>query len=204
MDPEPQAIGAILAGGRGTRIGGAKATVDLVGCPLIGYPVASLQGVLRDVVVVAKADTELPALPGVARWTEPAQPRHPLAGIVEALERAAGRSVLVCAADMPFVTRSLLQSILALDARGAPAVVPTTGGALQPMLALYRPSALVHLRAALAAAELGSLRDAVEGLEPRRLEVSDRAPFFNVNSPADLAAAARRLEAAGDQPNVKS
>ncbi len=200
-------IGVILAGGRGTRIGGAKATVELLGRPLIAYPAASLQGVLADVAVIAKADTAIPPLPGVARWTEPATPRHPLVGIVAALGRAAGRPVLVCAADMPCVTRALLDSILAADPRGAPAVVPSTGGALQPMLALYLPAALEPLRGVLERGELGPLRGTVERLEPRRIEAQDRTPFFNVNSPDDLAAAADRLMGAGprgDHPNVKS
>jgi molybdopterin-guanine dinucleotide biosynthesis protein A len=202
-----EAIGVILAGGPGARIGGAKAIVELRGRPLIAYPAEILRGSLADVVVVAKEDTELPGLPGVGRWTEPPEPRHPLLGIVEALKRAGARPVLICAADMPFVTTSLLDSILATDPQGAPAVVPTTGGALQPLLALYLPAALGRLREALDSGERGPLRRAVERLEPRRLEVGDSAPFFNVNSPADLAAAAEMLagpEPPTRHPNVKS
>lgn len=207
MDRAAEPIGVILAGGRGIRIGGAKATVELLGRPLIAYPAASLRGVLADIAVVAKADTALPALPGVARWTEPEEPRHPLAGIVEALTRGAGRPVLVCAADMPLVSRSLLESILAADPRGAPAVVPTTGGTLQPLLALYLPAALERLHDAIERAELGPLRATVGRLGPRLLEVEDGTSFFNVNSPADLAAAAGELATArppDDHPNVKS
>ncbi|MGZ3587300.1 MAG: molybdenum cofactor guanylyltransferase [Candidatus Limnocylindrales bacterium] len=207
MPRTDEPIGVILAGGRGTRIGGAKATVELLGRPLIAYPAASLQGVLADVAVIAKADTAIPPLPGVVRWPEPAEPRHPLVGIVEALGRAAGRPVLVCAADMPCVSHALLDSILAADPRGAPAVVPSTGGALQPMLALYLPAALEPLSGALGCGELGPLRRTVERLEPWLLEVQDSTPFFNINSRADLAAAAERLRGAaprGDHPNVKS
>ena len=57
------------------------------------------------------SDTALPPLPGVPIWIEPAEPRHPLAGIVHALEgagAAAGiaglaREILVSAGDLPFV-----------------------------------------------------------------------------------------------------
>jgi molybdopterin-guanine dinucleotide biosynthesis protein A len=130
-------IGVILAGGLGRRIGGAKANVELRGRPLICYPMNALRGALADVVVVAKADTELPrSLAGVPVSIEPSVPRHPLAGIVYALGLAAGRAVLVCAADMPFVTPALVARIARTDPAGAPAVVPTGGGELQPLLAL--------------------------------------------------------------------
>src|ERR1700735_4550529 len=101
-------VGAVLAGGRGQRIGGDKAIVSLAGRPLLSYPVRAMLGALDHVVVVAKPSTVLPALDGVAVWREPEHPSHPLVGIAEALRRAAGGWVLVCAGDMPFVAVPLL------------------------------------------------------------------------------------------------
>ena len=104
-EPEAEPIGVLLAGGQGRRLGGEKAMAPLAGRPLISYPLAAMRAVLRDVVIVAKPDTELGAVQeGVEVWREPAEPRHPLVGIVYALSRAAGRDVLVCAADLPFIT----------------------------------------------------------------------------------------------------
>ena len=57
-------IGVILAGGQGRRIGGSKAVVQLAGQPLITYPLEAVRTALGDVAVVAKADTQLPSLPG--------------------------------------------------------------------------------------------------------------------------------------------
>ena len=71
-------IGVILAGGGGRRIGGSKAIVKLQGRPLITYPLAVLQAVFDDVAIVAKADTELPSLPGITVWVEPSAPQHPI------------------------------------------------------------------------------------------------------------------------------
>jgi molybdopterin-guanine dinucleotide biosynthesis protein A len=187
-------IGVVLAGGLGRRVGGSKATVDLCGRPLIGYPLAALQAALHDVAVIAKADTALPSLPGVALWIEPESPRHPVVGIVWALGFAAGRSVLACAADLPFVTPALIERIVATDAGGAPAVVPTCEGALEPLLALYTPQALPLLERA-ARAPQRPLRDEVAAILPRQLEVHDKRPFFNVNSPQDLLQAAAMIEA---------
>jgi molybdopterin-guanine dinucleotide biosynthesis protein A len=182
-------IGVLLAGGRGSRLGGAKALAPLAGRPLICHPLAALRGVVGDAAIVAKPDTELPSLSGVAVWREPATPRHPLVGIVHALACAAGRPVLVCAADMPFVTPEVLAALAGTDPAGAPAVVATSADrGLSPLLGCYQPAA-GPLLAPAAAAGTVAVRRAVTALSPRLLEVADPNVLFNVNSAADLAAA---------------
>src|SRR5438067_10390669 len=104
-------IGVVLAGGSGRRMGGAKAAALLAGRPLASYPAAVLATLCEKVAVVCKPDTRLPSIEGTERWDEPAEPRHPRAGISYALERA-GAPVLVCAADMPFVTADACQSLV--------------------------------------------------------------------------------------------
>lgn len=201
-------IGVVLGGGAGRRIGGGKAALALHGRPLIAYPLRAMQAVLAEVVVVAKAASELPPLPGVPVWTEPDEPRHPLAGIVHALERAtppaglgeAARAVLVCAGDLPFADPELVELLARTDARGAPAVVPRVGGRVQPLLARYEPAALAPLAAALARRPAPSLTAAVEALAPRVLDVDDERPFFNVNAPEDLLTATALLDHAGGAP----
>jgi molybdopterin-guanine dinucleotide biosynthesis protein A len=181
-------IGVVLAGGLGRRLGGAKANAELRGRPLVSYPVNALREALEDVVILAKADTPLPAIAGVPVWIEPPEPRHPLAGIVHALGLAAGRGVLVCAADMPFVTPGLVRRIALTDPAGAPAVVPVCGGELQPLLALYLPGAAAALRAGAREATR-PLRAEVAAIGPRLLEIDDGRAFFNVNTPEDLRSA---------------
>jgi len=58
----PGPIVAVLAGGRGLRIGGAKPTRPLAGRPLISYPLSSARAAGLEAVVVAKPDTALPQL----------------------------------------------------------------------------------------------------------------------------------------------
>jgi molybdopterin-guanine dinucleotide biosynthesis protein A len=182
-------IGVLLAGGRGSRLGGNKALALLAGRPLICHPLAALRRAVGEVAVVAKPDTELPALSGVAVWREPPDPRHPLVGIVHALERAQGRPVLVCAADLPFVTIAVLRELADLDPAGAPAVVASSAHrGLQPLLGCYQPEAGELLRAA-AAEGVVAVREAVAGLGPRELRVVDDRVLFNVNSPEDLVTA---------------
>jgi molybdenum cofactor guanylyltransferase len=177
--------GVVLAGGLGRRIGAPKATAPLGGRPLIAYPLAALKEVCDQVVVVAKRDTELPV--DLERWDEPDEPRHPIAGLRHALERA-GAPIIVCAADMPFVSKDALQAI-ASSLGDAAAAVARADDLLQPLLAAYAPQALAALVAAPADEPL---RRSVESLDPVVVDVQ-AAAVFNVNTPEDLAEAERRL-----------
>jgi molybdopterin-guanine dinucleotide biosynthesis protein A len=195
MDEKRDPIGVVLAGGAGRRIGGDKAAAALAGEPLISYPLAVLREALGEAAVVAKAASELPPLHGIPVWEEPDEPRHPLVGIVHALERAGGRAVLVCAADMPLVEVALVRELAHAEAGGAPAVVPRAGGRLQPLLARYEPAALAPLRAALEApGGPGPLTELVAALGPRVVELAGERAFLNVNTAEDLVRAAALLD----------
>jgi len=185
-------MGVILAGGSGRRIGGSKAVVQLAGRHLITYPLEAVRTALSDVAVVAKADTQLPSLPGVTVWVEPDSPRHPVMGIIQALAVAEGRSVVVCAVDLPFVTPELIYRLATADRGKSPAVVACRGDDVQPLLGCYAPRAIDPLRSKLPAeAPVGEL---VASLHPRMLDVGDPELLFNINSPEDLLHAAAILD----------
>ena len=189
---QSEPVGVILAGGRGRRLGGTKATVFLGGQPLIAYPLRALSAALDEVVVLAKADTELPSLAGTTVWIESDPRHHPAVGIREALSLAGGRDVLVCAVDLPFVSAELVARLAHADAHGAPAVVASARGAVQPLLGRYGPSA----EALLGAEPAGPLRELIAAIGPRVLEVEDPEVLFNVNAPEDLLRAAALLDTA--------
>jgi molybdopterin-guanine dinucleotide biosynthesis protein A len=147
-------------------------------------------------VVVAKAGSGLPPL-GVPVLLEPAEPRHPLCGVLAAL-RDSGRPVLAVACDMPFLAPDLLAW---LASQPEPLVVAETDRGLQPLLARYDPVLTDAL-------ELGLRREApmqglVASLNPRAVGMRVLRRFgdpqrlcLNVNSPSDLARAERMLGAA--------
>jgi molybdopterin-guanine dinucleotide biosynthesis protein A len=180
----------VLAGGAGTRLGGAKATAALAGRALVEYPLAALADAGIEAMVVAKLDTALPPL-AVPVIREADEPRHPLLGIVTALRAGAGRPVLAVACDLPLLTPPLLA---ALAAAPKPLVLAAPGGDPQPLLGRYAPELLPELEAALAREE--PLRRTVAALSPRLFGDAELARFgdpaellLNVNDPADLARA---------------
>jgi molybdopterin-guanine dinucleotide biosynthesis protein A len=182
------ALGAVLAGGRGSRLGGGKAGIELGGRPLIAYPLAALEAAGLEAVVCAKPGEGLPPLT-VPIVEEPTEPRHPLCGIVAALRL--GRPLVALACDLPFVAPELVE--LLAQAR-EPLVVPSLDGRPQPLLARYEPGLLPQLEAALEREE--PLTRTAEALAPRLLAEEELARFgdprrllFNVNDPDDLRAA---------------
>jgi molybdopterin-guanine dinucleotide biosynthesis protein A len=187
---EPRAIVAVLAGGRGERLGGNKAMARLGGRALIERPLEAARGAGLEAIVVAKRSTPLPLLREQMHY-EPESPRHPLCGVIAALEFAAERSpapaVLLLACDMPFLTSPLLDWLASLDG----SAMAEVGGRPQPLLSLCLPEHLPILRAALD--EQHPLRDAMAALAPSIVDERELSRFgdpkrlcFNVNGPSDL------------------
>ena len=194
---EENAIAAVLAGGSGSRIGGAKATAQLDGRALISYPIEAALGALSQVVVVAKGDAELPDElgRGVELWTEPDEPRHPVIGVIEALRRAEGRAVVVIACDLPLLTSETVALVASADAEGSVAVLASAAGRPQPLLARYEPAALELL---LGFDTDGPMTEQVMALMPALVDVPAEASF-NVNDLEQLKEVSRRLRSSSEQ-----
>lgn len=192
--------GVVLAGGASKRFGSPKAAAPLGGRAMIEYPLAAMREAGLTPVIVAKRDNELPALSeAVEVLREPDRPRHPLCGVITALERLGG-PVVVCACDMPFVSAQLIAWLAALPDEVA---ITTAGGRPQPMLGRYSASALPALRAALDSES--SVRDAVEAAGARLLDAAELSRFgdparltADVDSPEALADAESKLREATD------
>jgi molybdenum cofactor guanylyltransferase len=194
---EQPVIVAVLAGGRGERMGGEKAITSLAGRPLICHPLAAAREAGLEAVVIAKAATVLPPLAELVLY-EPESPRHPLRGVLTALDFAAKRSpapaVLLLGCDMPFVTSELLAWLAGLHGTAMAQVGPRA----QPLLSRCLP----RHRDALSEALVGrrSLRAAIMALSPRIVDERELARFgdperlcFNVNDPGELCVAERWL-----------
>ena len=179
-------------------MGRPKALVELAGRPLIAHALAAVEEASLEPIVVAKPQSALPSLScRVVR--EPAEPVHPLRGVVSALDESDGRPVVALACDMPLVPALLLEWIAGLDAAAA---VVEAAGRVQPLLARYEPTVARALAVAVAGGS--PAHEAVSELDPRVIADDELARFgdpelicLNVNTPADLERAAAVLAAAG-------
>jgi molybdopterin-guanine dinucleotide biosynthesis protein A len=196
-----RALGVLLAGGRGARLGGdaPKALVVCGGRTLLERARVALREVCDEVVVVAPATMSLP-VPDRERVADPPGAAGPLAAMVSGLGARAHDEAVVLAVDLPLVGAATLASLRGRIA-GARAVVPRPGGVAQPLAAWYAGDALATLATALAAGER-SVTAAVSRLEVEWVEddLLARLPggldaWLNVNTREDLAAAEARLAA---------
>ena len=179
--PDAPPLGAVLAGGAATRLGGAKASVKLAGRPLISYPLQALAQAGVRAVVVAKESSDLPPLE-VEVVTEPDEPRHPIAGVVAALKHAGSRGSVVLSCDVPFVSPMLLRVLGTAETTTA----IRSGDRIHPLIAFYAEDALERLELAVERGD--STTAALESLEPDWIDAIERETF-NVNTPDDLARA---------------
>ncbi|MCE0504469.1 molybdenum cofactor guanylyltransferase MobA [Roseivivax sp. GX 12232] len=193
-------LGVILAGGKATRMGGGdKGRLALRGASLFAHVTDRLAPQVAGLALNANgdparfADLGLPVLPD----SLPDFP-GPLAGVLAGLDWAAeaGAETLVSvAADTPFFPRDLVARLQA-EARGMahPLVLaatpdPKRGRVRHPTFGLWPVALREDLRAALMAGtrKVVLWTEAHGGREALFEDPGD--PFFNVNTPEDLARA---------------
>ncbi|MET0404366.1 MAG: molybdenum cofactor guanylyltransferase [Cystobacter sp.] len=187
----PEVTLAIIAGGRGLRLGGvAKGLLEVEGRPVLER-VLGLGPLCGDVLLVANVP-EPYARWGLRTVSDVVRERGAPGGVHAALVGARTEWVLAVACDMPFVTPEVARVLL--DARGdAEAVAFTVDGRVEPLLALYRRTLARAWGEALAAGQ-PSLRALLAGCRARLLPEEalravdpDARAVVSVNTPEDLA-----------------
>lgn len=190
--------GVILAGGRSTRMGGAdKSLAMLAGRPLVERIADRLRPQVVDLAINANGDparfAKLAA--GILPDTLPAWP-GPLAGILAGLQWATGRAarLVTVPADTPFIPADLARRLAEASPDGL--ALAASGGRIHPVAGLWP----VGLRDDLATFLAGGNRKVTDFTDAHNPAVvhfdlvpltNGRPidPFFNINTPADLAEA---------------
>ncbi|MCL6708129.1 molybdenum cofactor guanylyltransferase [Pseudomonas sp. R2.Fl] len=183
-------LAVILAGGLSRRMGADKAGISLAGRPLVAHVAERIAPQARRLMVNAPAGTDLPypLLPD----TLPDRP-GPLAGILAAMRHAeslGAAKVLTVPVDTPFLPRDLAER-LATASTGDTIAVASSGGRIHPVAALWPAALASDLETWLAEPDHRRLTDflarhPVVGVD---FALDPVDPFFNVNTPDDLARA---------------
>ncbi len=148
----------MLAGGKSSRMGRDKATLQFRGKPLIAHAVELLRAAgCRSVIAGLRPDLAAyaPVLPDLHPGC------GPLSGIESALAAAhlAPATVLFLPVDLPLLPASFLTLLLERSTHtGALATIPVAGGRPQPLCAVFHTALLPGIREALKAGEYKVLR----------------------------------------------
>ena len=160
--------GIVLAGGRSTRMGRPKASIELAGCTLTHRAADMLRAVGCDPVLVVEGGDE-----------------GPLAALLEPMVDLEADDVYVLACDLPLaapVVERLVENSIAVDDQGRE----------QPLCSRWsRATALEFLERVLPTGER-RMSALVDAMEPARVQAT-ADELLNVNTPADLAKAAELL-----------
>jgi molybdopterin-guanine dinucleotide biosynthesis protein A len=203
------AAGIVLAGGRSSRMGRAKAALEWHGSTLLHRTSALLSRTVGGpVLVVAAPGQDLPELPpGVDVVTDPVEGQGPMRGLATGLAAFDGRApvAFVCSTDMPFLHPALVRRVLREFADPAVEVVlPVARGYRQPLAAGYRTSLAGLVEKLLGE---GNLRPGMLFQHCQVTQLADDAlladpelarfdpgldSLVNINEPDDYAAALRR------------
>lgn len=183
-------IGAILAGGRARRMGGAdKGLLELRGRPMIEWVIEALLPQVDRLVINANRNAERYAAYGFPVIADTmADYQGPLAGLAAAMDYSAGTgSILTVPCDSPAVPPDIAARLSAALAQGdAELAVAHDGERLQPVHALVP----VALRGSLASFLVNGERKVDLWYARHRVAIADfsdcRDCFANLNRPGDV------------------
>lgn len=187
-------VGAILAGGKGERIGGRKALVDLCGAPLILHVARALRFGAGAIAVVG--DEEAAQIADATRLDDPpGVSRGPLAGVCAALEWAKGKASWLALApcDTPFLPNDFVQRFLEAQRNtNAPVLCARAGDGVHPLISLWRVDLASDVRATLRDGAHPSMHGFIAACGAAYVDFP-ASELANVNTPGDLAQARARL-----------
>lgn len=199
----------ILAGGLSRRMGRDKASAELDGKPMILRIAERIGPQVTALAINAPeafaAGIDLPLVPDTI-----AGHPGPLAGVLAGLRRAAAMTpgaphLLTVPADTPFLPLDLVARLEGAAAAPDQIVLAASAGQVHPVIALWPLSLADDLEAWLTEPENRKLQVFITRHPSLAVDFpllatpgGDLDPFFNVNTPGDLATAEHFLEVLGE------
>lgn len=180
----------ILAGGRNSRMKREKAFLAVADRPMIETIIASAKGYVSEIIVVTNRPEAYEYL-DVIVTTDIIPRQGPLSGIHAGLLKTSASCGFVVACDMPFISMDLARKMWQqLDAYDV--VVPSMGGGLQPLHAIYSKNCAPVIERHLLK-NVKKVVDVYQDLKVKVIEEEqltqwgvDARVFFNVNTPDEL------------------
>ena len=184
----------IMLGGLSTRMGTDKALVTLGGKTLLERAILRWQGYGAAIQLsVGAAERKALAPAGMAAVADIYPERGPIGGLHAGLHDAPTELMLLVAVDSPYLTQAhadrLLESI-----GNADACIYTIDGRPQPLFGLYRRSCMTPAETLILHGD-NRMTNLLGWVNTVMIPAEDSAPFRNLNTPEDLAAAERESRA---------
>jgi molybdopterin-guanine dinucleotide biosynthesis protein A len=188
MQKRNDITGAILAGGKSSRMGSDKALLELDGVTFIQRIAATLEKAFAFLIVIADQKEDYAFL-GLPVHDDIYKNCGPLAGIHSALTHAQTDSVFVTSCDVPLLTPQLIRQVIRQRMQDQVTLL-VGGNSLQPLCGLYHRSCLPVIERHLEQGQY-SIQTCLRDLGTTLISPSTDSPtelshaLTNVNTPSD-------------------
>jgi molybdopterin-guanine dinucleotide biosynthesis protein A len=131
--------GAILAGGKNTRMGGVeKSFIKINGIPIIERTINLLNGIFDEILIITNKPENYIKYKNCLIVTDIIKDIGPLGAVLTAINRTSKPAVFCVACDMPFLDGSIISRQLSYFKKGDfDALVPRIGEFIEPLHAIY-------------------------------------------------------------------
>jgi molybdenum cofactor guanylyltransferase len=192
--------GLVLAGGRGSRLGRDKGSLDFHGLPQVRRTLELLAAVCdRSFVSLRPDQAGAAAYRGLAIIEDLAADGGPAGGLMAAVRAFPGVAWLVVAADLPLLTAATLAALVSQrDSALLATAFRHPDGTPEPVCTIFEPAMAALLGAAVEPRAV-SLRRLLEQGPARIVDCPDADALTSVNTPADEQRIRRLLAARGER-----
>ncbi|MCL3781441.1 molybdenum cofactor guanylyltransferase [Prolixibacteraceae bacterium JC049] len=180
--------GIILAGGKSSRMGQDKGLMELDGKPMVLHVADVLQSFCSE-VIISTNNTAYGFL-GKELVADKVKGKGPIAGLHAGLSRSQTKWVAFIACDTPFVQPWVYEQLMEHVAN-ADAAFPMHNGKTEPLIALFRQSALSKVEEQMANGDL-KIHRLIETLNAVKVDFTQELHAFpnlfnNINTPEEFA-----------------
>lgn len=184
--PFTKLSGAILAGGKSTRMNLPKGLIQIDGKTLIQSIGSVLQPVVGEMMLIANDPVYDQCL--YPLYKDIIEGKGPASGIHAALHHATHEKVLIVSCDVPFVSSDLFQYLINQSV-GKEILVPIHQGKMEPLIGIYSKSITSKFKKCLEKGKY-KMQDILSGLNAEFInipsELFSEKLFTNINTPEDL------------------
>ncbi len=185
--------GAVLSGGKNTRIGGInKAYIKVKETYILSRTVSILKDIFDEIIIVTNNPKEYKQLNNkYIIITDTIKNIGPLGGIHSALLHTNKEAVFFAACDMPYLHNEIIQKQISIfNNHNCDAVIPRIGPHIEPLHAIYRKNIINKIDLLIKDTRNYSVRNLLNVIDVRFLDLEEnnlnRKVFTNINTPEDL------------------
>jgi len=178
--------GAILAGGKATRLDGIeKGLLKIKGETIIEHTLRMLKPLVDEVFIITN-DSKPYSFLNIPIFPDKMPGLGPLQGIATALSQSSYKRTFIVPCDMPFITEPSIQTLITYD-QEAEVIIPRSQKGFEPLFAIYSISCLPKILETLR-----SKKRRVIDIIPKIKTAFVPSDFFedslwcNINKPDDL------------------